>query len=391
MAGPIDERTAGRLERVAPRARKLLGLTDSSSASAESALEGTRGRKGPPDETDQRFLADRIRMEMASRPATDRLAGPEPHPLAEKIAANLVARARAALDDLTLGDGILADDAAVALEAVLTARGRPALNVEGDRIEAIDRVKHPNSGFWRTFVDNHEDNMVLAAGATGAVVARDLQGGRGSWVAGTAWLVKPDLVITNRHVVFPTPSEGPSLASRAAGTGTAAHLTAGFELTLDFAFDDGPARNVRYAALDVPFVAADGDPVDAALIRVGAVPATAPAPLPMARASLASRYLYVVGHPGEIDTMALDSDEQAVFGRPNGRKRVSLGQVMTADPAFPNDIIHDSSTIGGYSGACVLGFDVCEVVALHYYGTPVTGNRAITAQALRAHPIAALL
>jgi hypothetical protein len=144
-------------------------------------------------------------------------------------------------------------------------------------------------------------------------------------------------------------------------------------------------------AVDLPFVALENDPVDAALIRLGAAPSPAPAPLPMAGAALASRYLYVVGHPGKIDINELEPEVQAVFGSPSGRKRVSLGQVMTADPAWPKDIVHDASTIGGYSGACVLGFDVCEVVALHYYGHPVKGNRAITAQALRAHPITALL
>jgi hypothetical protein len=53
--------------------------------------------------------------------------------------------------------------------------------------------------------------------------------------------------------------------------------------------------------------------------------------------------------------------------------------------------MHDASTIGGYSGGCVLPFLTNEVVGLHYYGDPLTGNRAFTAAALRAHPVAKFL
>ena len=390
MAPSSSEPTPGRLERIAPRTRKLLGLDSSATATAQ---ETSMPRRGPPDEVDQSAIANRIKLEIAGR-QPDGSAFHNGDEDAEKIAALLVARARGAVDDLNNGasDGSLSDADHAALEAVLFMRGRPALNVEGDRIETIDPVKHPGSGFWRTFVQDHETNLVRAANATGAVVVRDRAGSMGTWVAGTAWLVKPYLVVTNRHVLFPSPP-GVTLAQRSAESETRAQFTSNLEVTIDFALDDGIGRNLRYTVLDAPFVAAANDPVDVALVRVEPVIPAVQLPQPLAIAATApvSKYLYVVGHPGKISAAELTSRIQVVFGTPNGRKRISLGEMMSPDPASPRDMLHDASTIGGYSGGCVLGFDTCEVAALHYHGTYVEGNRAILAQALRAHPLAAYL
>jgi hypothetical protein len=357
-------------------------------------MEAFGPRRGPPDEMDQRAIANRIRLEMMGRQPLD---GSDVHDVdkdAENIAALLVARARAAVDDLDHGaaDGSISDAHSAALEAVLSTRGRPALKVEENRIEAIDPIRHPGSGFWRTFVQEYEPNLVQVANATGGVVVRDLAGGLGTWVAGTAWLVKPDLAVTNRHVVFPS-HPGITLGQRPAESQTTARFSSNLEVMIDFTFEDGTGRSLRYAVVDVPFIAAGSDPVDAALIRVAPPQSNAPQPKPLAIATtaLTSRYLYVVGHPGKISAAELTPKIQAVFGTPNGRKRISLGELMPPDPARPKDIMHDASTIGGYSGGCVLGFDTCEVAALHYHGTFLEGNRAIAAEALRAHPLAELL
>jgi hypothetical protein len=205
-------------------------------------------------------------------------------------------------------------------------------------------------------------------------------------------MVKPDIAITNRHVVFP-PAPAKQLAHREAGSQTVARFDESCEVTIDFAFD-GSGRNVRYATTAIPFVTADADPVDAALIRiVRAPPSFEPSPIPLSLAAtpFADRYLYVVGHPGKMEGNQLPEEAEAVFGIPDGRKRVSLGEIMTADAKWPNDIVHDASTIGGYSGGCVLGFASRDVVALHYHGTFIDGNRAISAQAIRVHAVGRLL
>ncbi|MFN6978421.1 MAG: trypsin-like serine peptidase, partial [Gemmobacter sp.] len=198
-----------------------------------------------------------------------------------------------------------------------------------------------------------------------------------SWVQGTAVLIAPGLALTNRHVLFP-PAGGLALARRYPGT-TRAALKPSLDVVLDFAHDDGtPGRGPRLAVTGIAFVAAPADPVDAALLTVaGAVPA----PLPVA-ADAPPDDLYVIGHPGRM--AGVPDDIWQVFGMPDERKRLSFGRLMAV---LGQDIVHDASTIGGYSGAAVSGFAAAEVCALHYWGDPEAGNRAITAAALRAHGV----
>ncbi len=75
---------------------------------------------------------------------------------------------------------------------------------------------------------------------------------------------------------------------------------------------------------------------------------------------------------------------QAVFGRLDGRKRVSFGKRLNG-PGFDGVLPYDASTVGGFSGAPVIGISNGSVAGLHYYGNPAAGNLAIPAHVIRAH------
>jgi hypothetical protein len=277
-------------------------------------------------------------------------------------------------------------DEAIALEAVMHTRGRPALRVVEGGLEPLDPQRFPGSEMWRTLFDDHERTLGKIAGRTGAVHVIDRLSGQDPWVQGTAWMIAGDKVVTNRHVLFP-PSYGVRLARRRPEDVTKARFKTDIEVTIDFAFDNGAERNQRLAAVEVLFVTEENDPVDVAVIRVEAASGFGmPAPLKLATEAFDRDNLYIVGHPGRL--AQVPDNIQAVFGSPDERKRVSFGELMDPDPRRQMDLVHDASTIGGYSGGCLLGFFSEEVAGLHYYGDPENGNRAITAIALRAHPVA---
>jgi Trypsin-like peptidase domain len=392
----IDEVTAGRLERVAPRAFRLFG------GAPASALESTGGgvqqsstSGGLPNAADARAIAEALKRESARRAvAGGGVAGRDTNIEADAIAAQLVARANEVLAQLRGGipPGEVSADGAYALESVMRVRGRPALNVEGDSIEPIDGQKHPGSEFWVSFRSDYENVLVAVASVTGAVMVKDRMGIQPNWVQGTAWLIKPDIVMTNRHVLFP-PLGGMRLARRTPGATTTARFKNDLEVTIDFSFDDRQAGPpLTCSARDVLYVSEDGDPIDVALIRLG--PPIDPAqglsePLSVSSSSNDYQYIYVMGHPGKMPKVP--ENVLAVFGTPNERKRVSFGETIDAGAPGPNEFMHDASTIGGYSGGCVLPFLKREVIGLHYYGDPLTGNRAFTAAALRAHPVGRFL
>ena len=376
---------AGRLEDSVWRARRLLGPAAASRNLESAEGDGGNMRSGPPDEQDQQNIAAKLRAARGNRPPV--IAGQSPDDDADALAAQIVSRAQAMLSALREGAswGTVSEADAAAFEAVLQVRGRPALRVE-QRLETIDDEKHPGSAFWRPFFNEHELRLVEVASAAGAVVAKD-KSGKPPWVQGTAWLVAHDLVLTNRHVLFPPPN-GIALARRVSGAATTARFRTDMEVRIDFAHDNGPSRNMVYAVEDIPFVSEEEDPVDVALIRVKPTPTQScpmPRPLSLANDGLTSSYVYVVGHPGAVSKVP--ASVMAVFGTPDERKRVSFGEVMKGSAQPERELLHDASTIGGYSGGCVLAFGSEAVAALHYYGHPLSGNRAFTAAALRSHAV----
>jgi Trypsin-like peptidase domain len=244
--------------------------------------------------------------------------------------------------------------------------------------------RYPGAEMWRLAVDQYRETILDVCSATGALQVRDTLLPRSPWVQGTAWLIAPDLAVTNRHVLLP-PGGGTAIARRIPGT-TRARMKGDYAVSLNFVFDDGAraGRECLYQVIEVPFVAEERDPVDAAVLKVSHAAGPSPAPLAVSEASAFDiERLYVVGQPGLMPL--LPEPVRLVFGDPDERKRVSFGQIMEPSEEDPAEIVHDASTIGGYSGGCVMGFLNREVRALHYWGDTSAGNRAITAAALRRH------
>lgn len=353
------------------RLRRLLGpkMADGQEGTESSA----GGRRGPPGPADKSAIA--ARLQAGRRMGKQEAAG---------VASRIVIAANDALAALSSGatPGELDLLQSVGLEAVLHTRGRPALRVLGDDLESP--LVYPESETWAVIVDTHRAAMVSACSSVGAVLVRDIYAPDRPWVQGTAWLVAPDLAITNRHVLFP-PMGGTVLARREAGT-TRAQLKTDYGVTLDFAFDNGALRSMVYAVTDVPFVSAKDDPVDAALLRVKPLGAGTALPLKVSGASLTGLgRMYVIGHPGKLADVPPEVFE--VFGTPDERKRVSFGKNMDEEAEDPAELVYDASTFGGYSGGCVLDFMVPEARALHYFGDSKAGNRAISSALLRRHVV----
>lgn len=379
-----------RLERAPARARRLLGPAPD--GVPELAQESGGPRRGLPDEADARGIAARLKRAGALEPPADS-EGRDAAAEADALAQTLVSRAREAMLKLLAGaaDGSLPGAEVMALEAVMHERGRPALRIEAGRIEPLDAVKHPGSEIWRTFLNDHEEALLAAAGATGAICVRDRLTGRGPWVQGSAWAVGGDRVITNRHVLFPD-ARGVRLGQRLPGEPTVARLRAHLDIRVDFTFDNSGGGPRSFEVTEILYVAEPRDPLDVAVLRLAVPPAhVMPPRITLMRDRLDADHLYVVGHPGRLDPRLVPEKVQAVFGSPDERKRISLGEQLDPNPAHPSDFVHDASTIGGYSGGCLLGFFDEAAGALHYYGHPTQGNRAVLTSELLKAPVARFL
>jgi hypothetical protein len=357
----MREDLAGRLEQTRARALALLG--GGGSTERLSRKESSEGRSWPPDEDDAQSIALRMRSESNIQPER-----------ALALAREMVERARAALDK-----DYLSDMEALALECVIHVRGRPALRILNSYLESLDNF--PGSELWQNLITEFERRIISSAAATGGIFVENFTSGNPRWLQGTAWMVAPDRVVTNRHVLLPKSGE------RIVDQGVCeidARVRDGFKIEVDFAADNRkPATNCSRRVTGILFVAKECDPVDVAILEIE--PNSEAPPLILGSAATeVPKNLYIVGHPA---LSAVVPDEvKAVFSKPDGKKRVSFGQLLSI---VDNEdiILHDASTIGGYSGGPVIGVSGKTVLGLHFYGDPSAGNYAVAAKALRNHPV----
>jgi hypothetical protein len=355
----MNEHLAARLELTRARARALLGSADEAKrlGPQESSQDGPRGPSGE----DAKKIAARIHVEMGMESEQ-----------ALTLARAIVEQARTAL-----GKQDLSDTDAMALESVMYVRGRPALRIVGEHLESLEHF--PGSAIWQDFITDWEEHIVKVASATGAVTVDAFATGNPRWTQGTAWMAARDLVVTNRHVLLP--KDGLNLIEPGT-TALNARLRDGFQINVEFAADNrSPSASISRSVKSVLYVAGPDDPVDVAILEIE--PNAAVKPLHLAKpAEVVPRYLYIVGHPAL--TALVPDDVRAVFGKPDGKKRVSFGQLLSNLPDT-GTLLHDASTIGGYSGGPVVGISAGIVVGLHYYGDPAVGNFAASAKALQEH------
>lgn len=360
----MREDEAGRLELTRARARAVFGAGEAGKGpQPPKSTESSGDEPRPPDEDDAQRIATRIGTE------TKMEAG-----AALAIAREFVEQARAALEKK-----YLSEKEALALESVIHVRGRPALRVLGSRLEGLENF--PGSELWQTFISDYEDAIIAAAAATGGVLVDAFATGSPRWLQGSAWMIAADRVVTNRHVLLP--QNGERLIDPGSNE-LNARVRDGFKIDIEFAADNrNPAKSSSRRVTSVLFVAKPGDPVDVAVLAME--PYSSAEPLDLANAVVEPpKYLYVVGHPALAN--AVPDDVKAVFGNPDGKKRVSFGQLLSLLESG-GTILHDASTIGGYSGGPVVGISSGLVAGLHYFGDPAAGNLGVSAGALRGHTV----
>jgi hypothetical protein len=262
----------------------------------------------------------------------------------------------------------LDDDEILGLEAIVVLEGRPAILIqEGDFL--------PPPLEWAHLSERRE--------AIRAAIARcgriEVTGHLNLDWAGTASLVGPTTLMTNRHVAM-------EFCSRRGERWT---FRPGLTTRIDFLAELASTR-----ALEFEITEAIGihEQHDLALLRVesaGSDGRALPEPLAVAArepADLYDRDVYVVGFPAYDGRRNDPEPIRRLFMDIYNVKRLQPGRAVAYSTRY-SAIQHDCSTLGGNSGSPVVDLEDNRIIGLHFGGSYRVGNYAVPLWMLTDDPL----
>jgi hypothetical protein len=338
---------------------------------------GLEGSGGAPDLSDQRIKMSVETARERFRRITERTAGGDDVTPEQR---QVLRDAEDALKALaTQGESAeLSDQQRIGLEAIVVPDGtRPALFVRDDDVDPTA----PDAGTWQARISGFRGELTNVARSVGRINAKIAFPD----YAGTGWVVANGLIATNKHVLEFLAGRSTPLPD-----GTWPFLK---PVTIDFAAEFQRPRVRSFKVTGVKFASPDSingilkpSNLDIAILTVETNNGTEdlPPPLPLSRrvnSVGAQAPIYVMGYParpndefGEV-LMKVFRDEFFV-------KRFAPGFVESAPDQVADGngrvFTHDSSTLGGNSGSCVVEFNIAgrAAVGLHFGGLARRENYA---------------
>jgi Trypsin-like peptidase domain len=292
-----------------------------------------------------------------------------------------------------LEGGLSVDDAAEVAESMAEGHYQPGSHSGVEAI--IERFTRPvyliQDATFAVPPDSFPESEVIAGklgvgrqsveGVIPGVGRIDLRNHRLDWV-GTAWIVGPDLAVTNRHVaaefagardghfVFQENFDGSKVAA-----------------TVDWRHEFQRGHESRFRVKEVVWIEPRNS-VDVALLRISTESEDgepAPTPIPLMtrdelRAAPPGEWVTVIGYPA-FDSRNDAADQQRIFDGNFNVKRLAPGQItfLSDQPV----LFHDATTLGGNSGSVVFDLSTGKAAALHFGGIQGQRNEAVQAWRLQ--------
>lgn len=259
----------------------------------------------------------------------------------------------------------LTPDEAFGLEAIVLLEGRPSILIENGRFAAPPAE-------WAILEDYREQiERVLAS-----VGRIEISGHpRLEWL-GTGFLVAPTVIMTNRHVAA-------EFSEKRRGEGWT--FVSGIQPRIDFHEEYGGGEAAEFECVELVGI---HPRLDLALLRVE--PQSGPSgqlapPLKLhyrTPRGLHGRKVYVVGYPAWDGRRNDPEAMRRIFAGIYDVKRLQPGTIRTR-LVLGRTFEHDSSTLGGNSGSCVVDLETGKVLGLHFAGLYGEHNKAIALWKLR--------
>ncbi|MBD8653951.1 trypsin-like peptidase domain-containing protein [Rhizobium sp. CFBP 13726] len=258
------------------------------------------------------------------------------------------------------------DAARIREESIALRQGRPVLAIkDGDTVLEFAQSA---STAWREKLVAASSQLRRTIPSVGRV---ELTNYVAAPSVGTAWMIAPEVAVTNRHVAE-------YFVQRTAGglrflLGDDRRIP--IAVDVDFAEEFGSDVEREFSVEEVIYLAPMNLP-DIALLRIkGRSGLTPPPPLPLSKTSSIGKTVAVIGYPHRDPFLPEQKLMDEIFFKGYERKQIAPGFVMNELTA---DIEHDCSTLTGNSGSPVIDLESGEVVGHHRAGIFLSRNFAIT-------------
>ncbi len=269
------------------------------------------------------------------------------------------------LSEMALGPHDL--DQAIVEESIILRRHRPVLRVMQDTTE-LEFDAREDSEIWKARLIAAKEQIDAAIKAVGRI---NLEGTTFDWV-GTGWLVRKEVIVTNRHVA----------QEFVGASSTALRFTMGFSgdpitAGIDFLKEFERAETREFRLLKPIYVAPKGGP-DIAFFEVEQVNGgnRLSDPIALATRPRETNNVAAIGYPA-FDTRIPDIElMERIYGRQYNKKRLAPGAVTDLDEVR---VWHNCATLGGNSGSAVIDLDSGEALGLHFSGAFLQTNYAVRA------------
>lgn len=278
----------------------------------------------------------------------------------------IVREIEAALREAPMVEAAGRPDAEFRVETIVLTKGRPVLDIRGgETVIAIDELE---SQVWKARLAGANARIAPNIPAVGRIELRNHPRGV-DWL-GTGWLIRSDIVVTNRHVaeVF------------GAHDGSGFVFRPGFDDTpmqarIDFLEEFDREGEHEFPLLRILHVESGGGP-DLAFLRVAPV-ADQDLPACVAPAAVPARsgdQIAVIGYPARDPYFPDPALMDRIFDGRYDKKRLAPGLVTGTSAGR---LFHDCSTLGGNSGGEIISLETGDAVALHFAGTLFEKNHAV--------------
>ncbi|MFC0218067.1 DNA/RNA non-specific endonuclease [Pseudochelatococcus lubricantis] len=262
-------------------------------------------------------------------------------------------------------------EAELAEESIVLRRFRPVLRILDNTTELIFREEE-DSALWRARLKAVREPLDRAIRSVGRINLEG-DGAPFDW-AGTGWLVRENILVTNRHVA--------ELFVQSKGTGLT-FMTDGGDILPEIDFlQEFDSTQVRAFSLVRPLYVVPHPGPDIAFFEVELERGDDRLSVPITLASKPRKTgtAAVIGYPAYDSRIPDVALMEQIYGREYNKKRLAPGAVTGIDDVR---LLHNCTTLGGNSGSSVLDLESGEALGLHFSGAFLRSNYAVRADVVR--------